>query len=169
MKKKLPTEAITSELAQSVFFQRPAVDQPDEPVVKPVQDKPAKPHSPTQARRSPPPSPGGEEPKTSHQPWHEASNDEVKPDVKHDVMTSQFQDIDLRTWQEIIEDTETQNSALRLTNEERYAIEDAVNELRRKYGIKTSMNEIARLGMLLLIHDFKQHKKQSMIHKVKKA
>ena len=69
----------------------------------------------------------------------------------------------------MIENTETQNSALRLTSEERYAVEDVVSELRRKYGIKTSMNEIARLGLLLLIADFKQHKKASMIHQVKKA
>ena len=86
-----------------------------------------------------------------------------------DVMTLSRQDINLKAWQEMIENTETQNSALRLTSEERYAVEDVVSELCRKYGIKTSMNEIARLGLLLLIDDFKQHKKESLIHTVKKA
>jgi hypothetical protein len=56
MRKKLPTEAITNELAQSVFFQRPPLDQPQEPVEKPVKAKPKKPHSPPEPRHSPPPS-----------------------------------------------------------------------------------------------------------------
>lgn len=104
---------------------------------------------------------------------HQGNKQDIKTDaitdVMNDGMTSPLQDVNLKQWQEIIEDTETQNSALRLTTEERYAIEDVVNELRRQYGIKTSMNEIARLGLLWLIHDFKKNKKKALIHKVKKA
>jgi hypothetical protein len=150
MKKQLPTDAIANDLNRSVFFQRPSRRQPEN------QQEATQP--------SPPPSPQEEQPKVN-----EASQQDGMTDVTHDVMTSQLQDINLKKWQEIIEDTETQNSALRLTSEERYEVEDVINELRRKYGIKTSMNEVARLGLLLLIADFKKGKKESIIHKVKKA
>ncbi len=87
----------------------------------------------------------------------------------HDVTTSSHQDVNLRKWRDLIEDTETHNSALRITNEERYEVEDLVSELRRKYKIKTSMNEIARLGLLYIIDDFKKDKQNSLIIKVKKS
>jgi hypothetical protein len=150
MSKQLPTDSITKELSQSVFFQKPAARQPQNPQEIPSDSSP----SPQQRE---------------YQTVDNSSNQDVATDVMHDVMTLQISDINLKKWQEVIENTETQNSALRLTSEERYAVEDVVNELRRKYGIKTSMNEIARLGLLLLIHDFKQQKKAALIHKVKKA
>ncbi len=87
----------------------------------------------------------------------------------NDVMTSSRHGANLRKWRDIIEDTEVQNSALRVTKEERYAIEDLVSELRRKYKIKTSMNEIARLGLLYIIDDFKKDKQKALIIKVKKS
>jgi len=161
MTKKLPTDAITSELSQSVFFHKPVGEQVHTQTTDTRRE--AEPHSP------PPLSHEAQPSEADHQPSSEASSQAVKTDVTLDVMTSHFPSANLKHWQEIIENTETQNSALRLTCEERYAVEDAVNELRRQYGIKTSMNEIARLGLLLLIHDFKQHKKVSLIHQVKKV
>jgi hypothetical protein len=86
-----------------------------------------------------------------------------------DGVTSWLDAINFKAWQEVIENTETQSSALRLTSAERYAVEDVVNELRRAEKIKTSMNELARLGLLLLIHDFKQHKRRALLYRVKKA
>ncbi len=83
-------------------------------------------------------------------------------------MTSSRHDVNLRKWRDIIENTETHNSALRITNEERYEIEDLVSELRRKYKIKTPMNELARLGLLYIIDDFKKDKENALIIKVKK-
>ncbi len=161
MKKPLQTDAISQELTQSVFFQKPSGAKP---AVQP-QDGPAgtPPHSPA------PSTPEEQRREEQQQESHQAKPPDVATDVTIDGMTSQLPDVKLKVWQEIIENTETQNSALRLTKEERYAVEDLVNELRRKYGIKTSMNEIARLGLLLLIHDFKQHKQAALIHHVKKA
>jgi hypothetical protein len=150
MKKQLPTDNITKELSKSVFFQRSASGESES-----QQDA---------IEHSPPPPPQEEQPKVN-----QASNQDGMTDVTPDVMTSQLQEVNLKKWQEIIEDTETQNSALRLTSEERYAVEDVVSELRRKHGIKTSMNEVARLGLLVLMHDFKQNKKESIIYKLKKA
>jgi hypothetical protein len=88
---------------------------------------------------------------------------------RRDVMTSSRQEISLKKWREIIETTETHNSSLRMTNDEKFAIEDLLSELQRKYKIKTSLNELARLGMLYLIDNFKKDKPNALIIKVKKA
>ena len=70
---------------------------------------------------------------------------------------------------DIIENTETHNSALRLTRKERYDVEDVVSDLERTHHIKTSMNELARLGLLSVLRDYKQYKQQSLVYKVKKS
>ena len=98
-------------------------------------------------------------PKTTHQ----------TKDVRHDVMTPQNDDVEYRSWRDIIENTETHNSALRLTREERYQIEDMIQDLERTHKIKTSMNEVARLGLLAVIADYKKHKRDALIYKVKKS
>lgn len=87
----------------------------------------------------------------------------------HNVMTSSLQDVNYRDWKDVIENTETHNSSLRLTNEENYAVEDLVNDLKRKLKIKTSLNEIARLGILYIIKDFKKNREKSLVYKVKKS
>ena len=89
--------------------------------------------------------------------------------IVHDVTTSSRQDANLRTWKEIIENTETHNSSLRLTTEEGDNIEDLIQELKRKLKVKTSLNEVARLGLLYILHDFKKHREHSLIYKVKKS
>ena len=91
------------------------------------------------------------------------------PEARHDVTTSARQDVNYRAWKDLIENTETHNSALRLTREERYDVEDIVSELERTHHIKTSMNELARLGLLSILRDYKQHKKESLVYKVKKS
>ena len=98
-------------------------------------------------------------PKTTHQ----------TKEVRHDVMTAQHHDVDYRSWRDIIENTETHNSALRLTREERYQIEDMIQDLERTHKIKTSMNEVARLGLLAVIADYKKRKREALIYKVKKS
>jgi hypothetical protein len=107
--------------------------------------------------------------RADHQPSAQESLPSVRQDVTIDVTTSLLQDVDLKAWREQIEDTETQNSSLRLTSEERYIIEDVVSDLQRKEKVKTSMNEVARLGLLFLIHEFKKHRRKSIIYRVKKA
>jgi hypothetical protein len=96
---------------------------------------------------------------------HEDNNHETR----HDVTASARQDVDYRAWKDIIENTETHNSALRLTREERYDVEDVVSDLERTHHIKTSMNELARLGLLSILRDYKQLKRQSLVYKVKKS
>jgi hypothetical protein len=86
-----------------------------------------------------------------------------------DVMTSVLQDVNMRGWRDTIENTETRGSSLRLTNEEIYAVEDVIQDLERLLKIKTSMNELARLGLLFLVHEFKKHGEKSIVYKVKKS
>jgi hypothetical protein len=102
-------------------------------------------------------------------PVPQVPHDDASQEARPDVTTSPRQDVNYRTWKDIIENTETHNSALRLTREERYDVEDVVSELERTHHIKTSMNELARLGLLSILHDYKQHKKESLVYKVKKS
>ena len=86
-----------------------------------------------------------------------------------DVVTSSLHDVDLRAWRDTIENTQTRGSSLRLTNDEIYTVEDVLKDLERLLNIKTSINELARLGLLFLIHDFKKHGENSLIYRVKKS
>lgn len=88
---------------------------------------------------------------------------DVTTSVRHDVTT------DLKSWKKVIEDTEVQSSALRLTVEEKEKVEDLITDLKRKYKIKSSMNELARLGLLYLRDDYNKKGKDSLILKVKDA
>jgi len=166
-KKALPDDIDNFFEGESVFFQKPEEDvEPQSPT--PVQKEAAQPALPA----STPPAEKGaklERKPAINQASSTPSSDKTNIDVMIDVMTSLLQDVNLRAWREVIENTETQNTALRMTSEERYAIEDVVNELRRKEKVKTSMNEIARLGMMYLIYDFKKNGHESILYKVKKT
>jgi hypothetical protein len=102
-------------------------------------------------------------------PAPQVPQEEASQKTRHDVTTSSRQEVNHRAWRDIIENTETHNSALRLTREERYDVEDVVSDLERTHHIKTSMNELARLGLLSILRDYKQHKKESLVYKVKKS
>jgi hypothetical protein len=102
-------------------------------------------------------------------PLPKALQEDDSQETRHDVTTSTRQDVNYRAWKDVIENTETHNSALRLTKEERYDVEDVVSDLERTHRIKTSMNELARLGLLSILRDYKQHKQQSLVYKVKKS
>ena len=94
---------------------------------------------------------------------------QINKGINHDVVTSLSHEVNFRKWKDIIENTETHNSSLRLSNEENYAAEDLVNELKRNLKIKSSLNEIVRLGLLYIIRDFNQNRESSLIYKVKKS
>ena len=97
------------------------------------------------------------------------SKKQVNKSAINDVTTSSRHDAKLRTWRDIIENTETHNSSLRLTTEEGENIEDLITDLKRKFKIKTSLNEVARLGLLHIVQDFKKNGDNSLIYKVKKS
>src|SRR5690349_5132387 len=117
MKKQYPTDAITNELAgASAFFQPSA---PENPAVSPLVATPPS-DTPTQDSVPDPTKQSQQEERTSSH-----------HDVMLDVTTAMLEDVDLKRWREQIEDTETQNSSLRLTSQERYVIEDVIRELQR--------------------------------------
>jgi hypothetical protein len=105
------------------------------------------------------------------QPVQEFPNksDNKRISASSEVMTSLLHDVNYREWRDIIENTETHNSSLRLTTEEAEDVEDLIKELKRKLKIKTSLNEIARLGLLYILHDFKKNRENSLVYKVKKS
>ena len=105
----------------------------------------------------------------SPSPARKQSNKKVNNSATNDVMTSSLHDVDLRAWRDTIENTETHNSSLRLTTDEGEHIEDLITDLKRKFKIKTSLNEIARLGLLHIVQDFKKNGENSLIYKVKKS
>lgn len=95
---------------------------------------------------------------------------EVKESSRHDVVTDVMTPVlpeDVTGWRKTLAVSETHNSALRLSAQERDDIEDCVLLLRRTLGIKTSMNELARLGLLLLVHDVRERKRKSLVCAVK--
>jgi hypothetical protein len=102
-------------------------------------------------------------------PARQQSKKKEPTSILNDVMTSSLHDVHLRVWRDMIENTETHNSSLRLTTEESEHIEDVITGLKRKFKIKTSLNEIARLGLLHIVQDFKKHGENSLIYKVKKS
>ena len=105
----------------------------------------------------------------SSTPVSKQSTKKVNKSAINDVMTSSRHDVIHRTWRDIIENTETHNSSLRLTTEEGEHIEDLITGLKRKFKIKTSLNEAARLGLLYIVQDFKKNGENSLIYKVKKS
>ena len=96
-------------------------------------------------------------------------NEEKTKKGRNNVVTSSRHDVNYRAWRDIIENTETHNSSLRLTAEENFAVEDVITDLKRQLKIKISLNEVARLGLLYLVHDFKKHREKSLLYKVKKS
>ena len=105
----------------------------------------------------------------SPRPARKQSNKKVYKSATNDVMTSLLHNVNLKDWKDTIENTETHNSSLRLTIEEGEHIEDLMTDLKRKYKIKTSLNEVARLGLLHIVQDFKKNGENSLIYKVKKS
>ncbi len=146
------------------FFKGESVFFTDQPQATPVPEQPAAPPSVVT-----PPRVEQDNPPDHKQPLQQEELTAVRQDGMLDVTMSLLQGVDLKQWREQIEDTETQNSSLRLTSEERYVIEDIISELQRQERIKTSMNEVARLGLLFLIHEFKKNRRTSILYRVKKA
>jgi hypothetical protein len=143
----LEIKAITASLKESkgqgvgAFFPPPPTTTADKPSAKPTEKTPL---------------PQGPKAADTHK-------------TPTDVMTSVLQDVNLREWRDTIENTQTRGSSLRLTKEEIYAVEDAIQDLERLLNIKTSINELARLGLLFLMHDLKHNGEKSLVYQVKKS
>jgi hypothetical protein len=118
---------------------------------------------------TPPPPQAESKPTEPHPPDTQPKPQPLKEEVNTDVATSVRHDVNYRAWRDIIENTETRGSSLRMTNDEVFAVEDMIKDLERQMKIKTSLNEAARLGLLYILEDFKKNKEKSLIYKVKKS
>jgi hypothetical protein len=105
----------------------------------------------------------------SPSPLRQAGRQQESKFVNNDVVTSSLHNVNFRSWRDTIENTETHNSSLRITKQEGHDIEDLLKDLERNLKIKSSLNELARLGLLYLLHDFKKNREQSLVYKVKKS
>ena len=92
-----------------------------------------------------------------------------RKDATTDLVTLALGPIDLRAWRRGFENTETRNSALRLTSAERDRVEDLVRDLWRKHMVRTSMNEVARLGLRVIERDFTRSGSTSLVYRVKRS
>jgi hypothetical protein len=110
------------------------------------------------------PSPPQKEPKSVESPRHD-----VRHDVTPDLVTLPLGQINLRNWRIGLENTETRNSALRLTSAERDRVEDLVRELWRRHKVRTSMNEVARLGLRVIERDFRRSDQGSLVYRLKRS
>ena len=148
MKKTLDTATITNELkGASLFFSQKPVKPPD------AKTKEATPVD-LEKKQAPPKK-------------NNKGKKDVINDVNVDVVTSIMQEVNLREWRDLIENSEARNTSFRMSEKEREKAEDAVRTLKRMYKIKTSMNELARLGLLFLLHDFDKRAKKSIVVEVK--
>jgi hypothetical protein len=93
-----------------------AAEKGKKPEVKPPVDKPQIIIKPSQMEKT------GEE--------------EINDDRIEDVVTSSRHDVNYRAWRDLIEDTETHNSSLRITRREKFDIEDFIKDLERKHAVK---------------------------------
>ena len=149
MKKKLHTDAIQNELSEgSVFFQgkskqAPAPDAPTEPPAT----KPTRPrtHAPPQA--------------TQH-----LSNESSNQASMH-ASTLANKDALIETIRKTVKQIGKETTFIRLTPDEKRQLR-AIDYTYKSHGIKTSENEIGRIGINFLLEDYKAHGEASILARV---
>jgi hypothetical protein len=105
------------------------------------------------------------------------SNDEVDLDLGGEADNDGTDDLDtndiqlfdpltMKAWRKKLSDKTGSNSSLRIPEGEKRPVEDMVIELRRRYGYQVSINDLARLGLIMFTHDFRRRKSKSLILEV---
>jgi hypothetical protein len=144
MSKKLDTSAITNELSGSSAFFRP--------------NKPQLPKTETDAPPTPLP--------TTKIPITNEGTDASKKASKSASMLADKMSID--AIRKSVKHSGKEVTFVRLTSEEKALLGDIVYTY-KKQGIKTSENEIARIGLNQLIADYKVNGQNSILAKVLEA
>ena len=89
-------------------------------------------------------------------------NHDPNQPTNHDTMQPRHHAIMVETIRSALKDIGKEAATYRLTQEEKKAIEDLIYEYKRK-NIKTSANEITRIGVNYILQDHKEKGKQSML------
>src|SRR4051812_7631495 len=146
MSKKLNISSITNELSEGSAFFRPREPQPTKPIIEPTPKPAIKPVLK----------------KAEQQHTPTASTSASRP-------ASMLADQDLiETIRKAVKHSGKEVTFVRLTQEEKAQLGDIVYTY-KKQGIKTSENEIARIGLNQLIEDYKANGQNSTLAKVLKA
>jgi len=93
---------------------------------------------------------------------------DTKQPRHHDTMTPRYRDTTIEVIRAAVKVFGKEAATHRFTLEEKKAIADIVYSYRRT-GIKTSENEISRIGVNFLIEDYRKNGESSLLHKVLKA
>jgi hypothetical protein len=151
MTKKLNTDAITSELAESAFFRRPQREQPE---------------SNSPASLPEPPTPSIEQSTSEHDTMTPRHHD-TTVSSNHDT-TTPIQDTDIfEVVRKSVKQIGKEAATHRFTLEEKNLLADIEYTYKRR-GIRTSENEITRIAINYLIEEYRQNGEQSILAKILK-
>lgn len=162
MTKKLPTDMITNELTgSSVFFQQPSPSKPSSGVSE--QDK--KPNPPTQTADviQPVDLPGNQSNNRDsvlsrhHAVTHTGNQPRTQDDMADDRIEGNLDEI-----RKAVKQLGKELSTHRFTPEEKAVLSDIVYTYARQ-GVRTSENEITRIGVNWLLVDYRQNGTNSVL------
>jgi hypothetical protein len=152
MKKRLNTEEIKNELVDSVFFTKAPAKEEKSPVDS---------IEPPAPRSIPAENPEIEElPEATMTPRH---RDTMIPS-NHDTTTGEVLDIE-EIIRKAVKQIGKEAATYRFTEAEKQALADIEYTYKRQ-GIRTSGNEITRIGLNFLIADYHAHGEQSILGKI---
>ncbi len=156
MKKPLNVTSIANELDQgSVFFREKSkqpspphpAPAPNEPILAP-QKKPAKPRTPAITNND-----------------QQSQNISSMHASNHASMLANHPDALIETVRKTVKQIGKETTFLRLTPEEKEQLREIDYTYKRR-GIKTSENEISRIGLKFLLEDYKAHGEASILARV---
>lgn len=159
MKKQLPTEAISNELAQSVFFAQ-ATEAQATMIPSHHDTKPPKHHATVVSRDQAAKTPRGHEaviPPSDQAPTV-ASNQDAVISRHHDTTPPAI----FETIRKAVKQFGKEAATHRFTEDEKRAIADIVYTYERQ-GYRTSENEITRIAIHWLLQDYQQYGVQSVL------
>jgi hypothetical protein len=146
MKKHLPADAITNELAGASAFFKPQA--PPSPAAPQVTENPTASSLPSQSA-SPPPA----------QPARQPTRKEPSPKAS---LLASYPPEQIETIRRTVKKGGRIVSFVRLTQEEKDQLADIVYTYKRR-GMKTTENEINRIAINYLLEDYKQRRDESLI------
>jgi hypothetical protein len=146
MKKQYPIEPLQTELSQSAFFKRPAV--------KPSSQEP---------EASPPPQPSQKTPHAGAKPQPDPHD--TMPPPSHDTVKPFSQEDMISALRKAVKPLGKEAATYRFTQAEKHALADLVYTYKRR-GIRTSENEITRIGVNFLIEEYRRHGERSILAQV---
>ena len=105
---------------------------------------------------------------STNRPTHQSRYRETMPSREHDTTVSRHHDTIFEAVRKAVKEFGKEAATHRFTLDEKKAIADLVYTYKRK-NIKTSENEITRIGVNYLLQDHKENGRMSILNRVIKA